>query len=160
MIINAVNEGVKDGDVKRVRQSLAMTAYMANEKAHEDFRDSVSFAEKEISDLYETDNGEAIVREVSSDNYIAIAKMLTKNFSKKKTDTILEIGEKLFEKKVKVSSRPYDEDQDFFERKSSQGILSQIVDTVMTVVKRIPKIVWIVIVVGLIIIALAKMLSH
>ena len=160
MIINAVNECVKDGDVKRARKSLAMTAYMANEKAHENFRDSVSYAEKEFSDLFEEDNGDSIVGEVSSDNYIAIAKLLIENFSKAKTDTILEIGSKLFEKKEKVSSKLNEEDLDFFEEKSSHNILSEIVATVKAVLMRIPKYVWLIIVVGLIIVALVKMFNR
>ena len=142
MIIKAVNDGLKDGDVSRVRQSLAMTAYMANAKAHEDFKDSVSYAEKEISDLYESDNGEAFTDDTSSENYIAIAKLLTKNFSKKKTEAILKIGESVFEKKVKSSEKLYYGNQDFFGKKSPKinlkvcvVVLALIVVTIVAIVK-------------------------
>lgn len=159
MIINAVNEGVKDGDVKRVRKSLAMTVYMANEKAHEDFQDSVSFAEGAFSNLYEEDNGDIIVGDISTENYITIANLLIKNFSKQKTDTILEIGSKLFGKKENVLSKHNYEDQDFFEKTSSQSIFSKIADIVTTVVKRVPKIVWILILVFLVGVVLKKVFT-
>lgn len=152
MIINAVKNGLKDGDVNRVRQALAMTAYMANAKAHESFKDSIFYAEQELNDLYEVDNGAAVTNDDSPENYIAIANLLTKNFSKEKTEMILSIGEAIFEKKVTASEKAYDEEQDFFGKKLLQIVQSVIAAVAKrSVVARIAVVAVVVLVVGAII---------
>lgn len=97
MINKVVKDGIKDNNVASVRSSLAMLAYMANSESHEDFVDSIEYAEQRIAGLYEKDdNCNYSDDEISQNNYIKIAKLLIDNFSQKKCASLVKIGNKLF----------------------------------------------------------------
>jgi hypothetical protein len=118
MINEIIKEKVIDKNAARVRSLLASIAYMATADAHEEFKDSLKYAEEMLDDLYEDDDVATYEDDVTLENYIKVAKLLSDNFSKKKCDTILKMGRVLFEKKVIPSDNTFDDNEDFFVKKS------------------------------------------
>jgi len=96
-VVNSlVKEYVEENDVRATRSALTGIGYIGGDLFFKSFKNSVDYAKNKLPDFYEKDDGISYDTSVSLNSYKNIIKLLMANFSKKKYDDAIRIGEKLF----------------------------------------------------------------
>lgn len=91
-----VKEYVEENDVRATRSALTSIGYIGGDLFFKSFKDSVDYAKNKLPDFYEKDDSVSYDTSISLNSYKNIIKLLMTNFSKKKYDDAIRIGEKLF----------------------------------------------------------------
>lgn len=95
--INAqIKKYVEEKDVEAVKSRLAGLAYFGDVDSFSEFKESAEYAQKNILDLFDEDDGKEFTRDFTLAGYKKVARLMRDNFSQKKYDAVIDIGMKVF----------------------------------------------------------------